>query len=151
MKSKIDLLSQRVHSVFVATTKLQLYPAQPAARFNIPRWRRFADSIREVLSVARLLVMDLLEISDEQGLLRKMRAAGMSDYDVVRIITDLVLAAGDTSAFSMEWLLYAVSQNPTVAERYREVRRDAKEKDEYLGHMVKETLRMYPVAPFLTR
>ncbi|KAG5871458.1 hypothetical protein JTB14_026910 [Gonioctena quinquepunctata] len=60
------------------------------------------------------------------------------------------VGAGDTTAYSMTWMLYLLSKNKHIQEDLRQqLQQD--EKPPILKNVVKESLRLYPVAPFLTR
>ncbi|XP_043717818.1 cytochrome P450 71AU50-like [Telopea speciosissima] len=76
------------------------------------------------------------------------------------IILDMILAAIDTSAVTIEWILSELLRNPKVMERLQEELRNkvgidrlVEEEDlvklEYLDMVVKETMRIHPVAPLL--
>lgn len=87
----------------------------------------------------------------------------MTVNELAKIVADLILAAGDTTAFSMEWLLYLVAKHPEVQSRLKAEPPEASLlpdqvdcqpsslQSAYLRNTVKEGLRLYPVAPFLTR
>lgn len=55
----------------------------------------------------------------DDGLLGKLKGQ-MTANELAKIVTDLVLAAGDTTAYSMEWLLYLVGKHPEVQRKLRE-------------------------------
>ncbi|XP_044266354.1 cytochrome P450 315a1, mitochondrial [Tribolium madens] len=145
LEPKVEKLAQVTHLVFQTSAKLALIPASFASKFKIPQWRRFVESVDNALTQANSLVDTLIEKKPQSsGLLPKLLNEKITLDDIKRIIVDLVLAAGDTTAVGMEWMLYLVAKNPQIQEKLRQ-------KPDYVKHVFKETLRLYPVAPFLTR
>lgn len=142
----LERLASVVREVFENTNKLYVVPSDWAAKLRIPRWKRFVRSVDDALSTSNelLRLMSSCE-SESDGLLRKMNSV-MDDETVKKIVVDLILAAGDTTAYSMEWILYSVSRNPHVQAELA-----ASTCSTLTKHVVRETLRLYPVAPFLTR
>ncbi|GMN56700.1 hypothetical protein TIFTF001_025811 [Ficus carica] len=76
------------------------------------------------------------------------------------ILWDMIVAASDTSAVAIEWTISELLRNPKVMKNLQNelenvVGRDriVEEKDldklEYLDMVLKESLRLHPVAPFL--
>ncbi|ERL87956.1 hypothetical protein D910_05344 [Dendroctonus ponderosae] len=117
LEDQIGLLASSVHSVFETSAKMALISSSLAAKWRLPRL------LKEFTDCANEICVDM------------------------KIVTDLILAAGDTTAFSMEWLLYLVAKHPEVQSRLRTEPTESP----YLKNTVKEALRLYPVAPFLTR
>lgn len=146
LEPEVEKLAQVTHLVFQTSAKLALIPASFASKFKIPRWRRFVQSVDTALSEANILVNTLEKnlTSESTGLLPKLLSEKISPDDIKRIIVDLVLAAGDTTAVAMEWMLYLISKNPDTQQKLRS-------NPDFVKYVFKETLRLYPVAPFLTR
>ncbi|TMW65593.1 hypothetical protein Poli38472_008235 [Pythium oligandrum] len=107
----------------------------------------------EVKSVVELFV----EQSSED-------AEGLRPEDLVEFILTFVLAARDTTAVTLSWMLYALSINPHVEEALRDelAQKIDVDKDTYLTteHVrsltfleatIKETLRLYPAVPYTMR
>ncbi|XP_077252931.1 cytochrome P450 71AU50-like [Tasmannia lanceolata] len=80
--------------------------------------------------------------------------------NIKAIIQDMLLAAMDTSACSIEWALSELLRNPRVMKKVQEelesvvgLERIVEESDlvnlEYLYMVVKESMRLHPVAPLL--
>ncbi|KAG5871459.1 hypothetical protein JTB14_026911 [Gonioctena quinquepunctata] len=84
------------------------------------------------------------------GLIAKMTKENIEKKDMNRIIVDLVLGAGDTTAYSMTWILYLLSKNKHIQEDLRQQLQEDEEPP-ILKNVVKLSLRLYPVAPFSTR
>ena len=71
----------------------------------------------------------------------------------------LVLAAVDTTSHTASWALHSLATNQDIQEKVREeiqqngdtVTPHTVKRLSYLGGFIKEVMRLYPVAPFLTR
>jgi ecdysteroid 2-hydroxylase len=148
IEPKIVNLAEIIHSVFQTTAKLSLIPVSFASKYKIPRWRRFVESVDNALASADSLVVQLIQVSgpESNGLLPKLLQEEIEIQDVKRIIVDLILAAGDTTAVAMEWILYLIGKNKKVQEKLR-----SQSQPDYVNYVIRESLRLYPVAPFLTR
>ncbi|XP_066258725.1 cytochrome P450 315a1, mitochondrial-like isoform X2 [Euwallacea similis] len=151
---KMTNLASKINRVFEDSAKLSLISAKFAAKYRIYRWRRFEASVTAALRSAADLV-DLLsqnQLQSDEGLIGKLRGK-MTQNELSKIVTDLILSAGDTTAYSMEWLLYLVGKHSDIQGKLR----GCLDKDRpptsspYLKNVIKESLRLYPVAPFLTR
>ena len=74
---------------------------------------------------------------------------------------DLLLAAVDTTSHTAAWALHCLGSSPDIQAAIREeielrtegglLTCDAVKRLPYLGGFIKEVMRLYPVAPFLTR
>lgn len=140
-------LATTVSSVFEASVDLQLLPAVLAEKLNLPPWRRFVRCVGDALDISTALVTQLLaERLSNHGLLARMLQENLQPPEIVKLVADLILAAGDTTAYTMEWLLYLIAKNPN---RQQQLRNTLQPVD--LKNCIRETLRLYPVAPFITR
>lgn len=68
----------------------------------------------------------------------------------------LLFAGQDTSAATLSWTLHLLSQHPKVQQKLADELYDSKGtqpfyKSNYLDAVVKESMRLYPVAPFVVR
>lgn len=91
----IQDLSKGVHDIFVESAKLSLLPVQIAYKLNLPVWKRFVNSVNNSFRVSNNL-LDRLKPMEDNGMLKLLKMAGIGDYDLNRIVIDLILAAGDT-------------------------------------------------------
>ncbi|KAG5892981.1 hypothetical protein JTB14_015025 [Gonioctena quinquepunctata] len=147
----VKKLASTIYLVFETTSKLQLIPAKLAEQYQIPYWRRFESSIKSALDSAHGLLDHITSNhKNTDGLIAKMMYENMEKKDMNRIIVDLILGAGDTTAYSMTWMLYLLAKNKHIQEDLRQ-QLQQEEKPTILKNVVKEALRLYPVAPFLTR
>jgi ecdysteroid 2-hydroxylase len=114
--------------------------------------------------------------SSPDGLLQKMKSQHLSDDIIVRIFSDLIIGAGDTVSFSllqgiflvkylyshslylqtvytMQWLLHSIARNQQLANALRESIQSHPNTMEspLVRGSLRETLRLYPVAPFIGR
>nr|UNY86271.1 CYP315a1 [Phyllotreta striolata] len=150
VNESIKQLSSIVHTIFENTCKLQLIPAKLAMKYNIKRWRNFEESVTESLRLANELLEAIREYQTDDGLLHKMDQANIDRANSIRIIVDSILSAGDTTAYTMAWLLYSIAKHRNVQNELRESL-ELDQQTPYLRYCVRETLRLHPVAPFLTR
>ncbi|CAH0557394.1 unnamed protein product [Brassicogethes aeneus] len=142
--------SKTVHLVFETSAKLSLIPARLAAKYRIPAWKRFEKSVDSALMIANELVTHLLDnYPHGDGLLHKMQQEEIKKSELIRIVCDLILAAGDTTAYSMQWILYLIAKNPVIQNNLRHNLQN--NSSTLQKNILKESLRLYPVAPFLTR
>nr|WCC58042.1 cytochrome P450 [Pharsalia antennata] len=142
----LDKLAENVQLVFQTTSKLMLLPANLAEKYNIPPWKRFERSVKTALESANEIVQILRnKFHSGDGLLSKMERETIATADINRIVEDLILGGGDTTTYTMEWMLYLISKNKEVQERLRQ------DDKTLTKNILRETLRLYPVAPFLTR
>ncbi|XP_077291167.1 cytochrome P450 315a1, mitochondrial-like [Arctopsyche grandis] len=85
------------------------------------------------------------------GFVRKLKKEGLNEMEISRICVDLVIAAGDTTSVTKQWMLYLLCKNPHVLDEYRSVLDDKEEEQKFSRGIVKETLRMYPIAALASR
>lgn len=133
-----------------------------------PGARRFRDAIGTLDALVDRMIADRRKNGfNRPDLLSKLLAARdeddgatMTDQQVRDEVLTLFFAGHETTAVSVLWSIYALSQHPAVAERVRaEV--DALggrtpsvadlAKLPYLKRVIKESLRLYPPAPLFDR
>ncbi|XP_033212668.1 cytochrome P450 315a1, mitochondrial-like [Belonocnema kinseyi] len=149
-----DDLAVFMYKIFKYSSRLNVISAKKAKDANFPWWNLFARNLDDVLKKVTD-VLALMTRLDSDGLLKNMIDAGIKNEDLVRIVADLIIAAGDTTTSSTQWALYLLSIHPAIQERFYKNVKDKKHKEALLDPLtigiLKETLRLYPTAPFLTR
>lgn len=98
MRPETEYLAQMLHQIFVYSTTLSMMPAKLAMRLRLPAWTKFVRTADAILVTVRNLVLKMI-VLDSDGLLRMMINEGIRDDDAVRIVTDFIIAAGDTVRF----------------------------------------------------
>ncbi|KAI5637274.1 cytochrome p450 domain-containing protein [Phthorimaea operculella] len=142
----LSRFSEEVKKIFQTTTKLYGLPVHWLQRLNTKQWREFKECVDLSLKLAHKIVEEMLSVQSEtNGLVRKLYSEGMSDALVQRIAADFVIAAGDTSTYTTLWTLHLLVKNEPMKDEVRS------KDDSYVRSVLKETMRLYPVAPFLTR
>jgi cytochrome P450 len=126
--------------------------------WSAPLWvptrenRRVLRSIRTMVASVRAILRDRARDPREHGdLLDTLLAApGFTQDEVIHEISAIVLAGHETTATTLTWMLYELSQRPELVER---LRRELGDRDPdladlprlpLLGRVVDETLRLYP-------
>lgn len=94
-RNEADKLAGILHKIFELSARLSVLPAKYAMKFRLPVWREFVKVADEALGMTRKLVPEMASLGGD-GLLYLMKQEGIQDEDLVRIVTDLILAAGDT-------------------------------------------------------
>lgn len=152
---EVEYLAHNIHKVFLETGNMSLISAKDAQEGQLPVWKRFITTVDASLNTARSLVLQMIPLStgESGGLLKGMIECGMSEEDIIKVVIDFIIAAGDTTALSLQWTLYLLAENPltqghVAAELTQET--DILQSALVRG-VVREALRLYPVAPFLTR
>ncbi|XP_059052296.1 cytochrome P450 315a1, mitochondrial [Achroia grisella] len=142
----LGLFSENVKKIFQNTTKLYGLPVALCQYFDLKIWKDFENSVNSSVAIAQKIVQEILNKHHKStGLVRKLTEENVPDEDIKRIVSDFVIAAGDTTAYTTLWILFLLSKND--AER-----NDIRGKDKtYIKNVIKESMRLYPVAPFLTR
>lgn len=146
----LEKLANTVSSIFECSVKLQLLSAVLAAKLHLPVWKRFVACVDDALNTSKQLVTTLLDEPASDGILSKMLEEELQHPEIVKLVADLILAAGDTTAYTMEWLLYLIAKNRHIQTQLRTTL-NVESQPILLKNCVKETLRLYPVAPFITR
>ncbi|KAK2581866.1 hypothetical protein KPH14_002329 [Odynerus spinipes] len=147
-------LARTLHKIFEYTAELSVLPAKLAKTLKLPAWNKFVKSADLALGIVRMLVPKMVHLGGD-GLLQRMMDEGIRDDDLVRIVTDFIIAAGDTTAFSTQWMLMLLGSNPKLQEKLFESVKDLSSekvlRDCLIKGIIKEALRLYPIAPFITR
>lgn len=142
-----------VQNVFEDTVPFMSFSPQLARKFNLKIWTKFENTVHRTLSIASQIIDYGIALDKCDGLLNDMLQLGMSHEMIKRIFIDLIVAAGDTTAFSTQWALYLLSRD---AQMQSQVRQEVYASiDQYetplIRGTVREALRMFPVATFVGR
>lgn len=162
-----ERLVENVATMFTETTKLQSIPVQLAHKFNLPPWRRYSEASFNMLELASELVSEHLEksksSSTNKGLVKDMlEISTLTEKDIVKSLVDLIIAAADTTSNALQWMFYLIAKHQEIQNKLYEEAEELLTKfgsnpDEIYGHanylraFLKESLRLYPTAPFIAR
>ncbi|XP_022901750.1 cytochrome P450 315a1, mitochondrial [Onthophagus taurus] len=151
IREDIEDLSKVVHLIFEKTCKFSIIPAKLASTLNLPQWTQFESTVTTALDNTKNLVEILVKdySKNSTGLLSKM----LTVFDMetlTKIVTDLIIASGDTTSHSMEFILYLIGKHQNVQNNLFKSLKSGPNPPILKG-IFKEGLRLYPVAPFLTR
>lgn len=125
----------------------------------LPRLRRYWpwNRLRRNRDVADALLLDeigrarsdpqLAERTDVLAML--VRSESMSDSELRDQLTTLLVAGHETTATGLAWTIERLVRNPDVLARARAAADEGD--DEYLDALVKESLRVRPVVPEVSR
>ncbi|XP_042509246.1 cytochrome P450 71AU50-like [Macadamia integrifolia] len=106
------------------------------------------------------VMLSLMVESKHMNIVEEEQHYMIDRTNIKAIILDMILAAADTSAITIEWALSELLRHPKVMERLQQELRNrvgidrlVEEEDlvklDYLDMVVKETMRLHPVAPLL--
>ncbi|XP_029052690.2 cytochrome P450 315a1, mitochondrial isoform X1 [Osmia bicornis bicornis] len=149
-----EKLAKTLYKIFEYSAKLSTMPAKLAMALRLPAWTKFAESADTAFEIVRILVPEMTRLGGN-GLFKKMLDEGIQEEDAICIVTDFILAAGDTTATTLQWILLLLCKYPDMQEQLFEHLKDLPEKellrDSLLKGVIKEALRLYPTAPFISR
>uniref|UniRef100_T1JAE9 Cytochrome P450 n=1 Tax=Strigamia maritima TaxID=126957 RepID=T1JAE9_STRMM len=166
---EIHTFVQSVQQIFIESAEMTTLPPRLAYYLNLNVWKRFQSAVTSALTISlvenkiREIVVKAETGEPVDGFLAKLLLEDqIEEEELVRIVTDLFLAAADTTSHSTQWALHLLAKHPKCQQRLRQEIDDVMPKDEeitldklcqlpYARAIVKEALRLYPVAPFLTR
>lgn len=160
-----------VQQIFNESAKMSMMSPRVAYKLGLPVWKRFVKAAGRALELARDYVEENVRNiasgtsagQSHQGILSQLLLGErISEEELVRIVTDLFLAAADTTSHATQWAFYLLAKNPERQERLLEevqsvvphnqhVDEDCLARLPYVKAVIREALRLYPVAPFLTR
>ncbi|XP_076160021.1 cytochrome P450 family protein sad isoform X1 [Ptiloglossa arizonensis] len=149
-----EKLAKTLHKIFEHSAKLAIMPAKVAMNLRLPVWAKFVACADTAFEIVRILVPEMIQLGGN-GLLRKMMDEGIREEDAICIVVDFILAAGDTTATTMQWILLLLCNHPERQEELFEHLKKLPPKEllgnSFLKCIIKETLRLYPIAPFISR
>ncbi|XP_049543071.1 cytochrome P450 315a1, mitochondrial [Anopheles darlingi] len=142
-----------VYEIFRCSSELMNVPPALADRMNLVPWQQFEQVVPKTIGLASSIIeFGMRHTELEDGLLHELH--GQIDEELLRrIFVDFIIAAGDTTSFATVWALYSLAANPDVQGA---VRRSIEEtagglSSAAVNGVVRETLRLYPIAPFVGR
>ncbi|XP_014231427.1 cytochrome P450 315a1, mitochondrial [Trichogramma pretiosum] len=155
VSSELGRLSRCLSGMFEHSVVLARLPATWAQRLGLPAWRGFVAKTDYSFETVERIVDEMARCPETDGLLRRMMDSGVRGEMLNRIVIDLIFAAGDTTAYAMQWLLLSLAANPEVQEELHELTRGLETREilaqPLLKGAIRESMRLYPIAPFLTR
>lgn len=161
MREKIDHFAEVVQKVFEDTVPLASISPKLARNMRLPIWKNFETSVTDTLNIAdEIIAFGLHQHQKHQqqsdGLLAEMDCLNMTTEMIRRIFIDLIIAAGDTTAFSTQWALFLLAKNPKYQEIIRnELMAGSSSSSRYdtplIRGTVREALRLFPVATLIGR
>lgn len=153
LQDLIDRFAQDVHLIFKYSAQMFIAPPKLLKLIKSKSWTQFVEVVNRTLELGNQITNYCLDKTDlHGGFLEKMQAAKMGREYINRIFVDLIIAAGDTTAFSTLWALFLLGQNKdTQAQLHNILSTDGNKESPLMKGIIKETLRMFPVAPFIGR
>ncbi|KAG4079752.1 hypothetical protein HA402_014883 [Bradysia odoriphaga] len=152
--SKINQLLPKfsgiVQDIFERTAPLMVIPPTFAQKYNLNIWSEFEKSVTSTLEIANEIVEVGLKMNGN-GLLKEMQSNNMSTETIKRIFVDLIIAAGDTTAYTTQWALFLLSSNNSEQSKIRAQLNSSNFETPLIRGTVKESLRLFPVATFIGR
>ena len=163
---KINELIKNVQTYFEVSADLQFVDALSACKNKTKDWIKFDDAMSNAFAIVSKLTNEcLLEYNkkttlngQDDSIALKLLETGFEIDEVRGLIHDLIIAAADTTSYTTLWFFHLLACNSNAQEKARtEVLALADNKRfrtvnlPFLGYCNDESMRMYPVAPFLTR
>ncbi|XP_014244304.1 cytochrome P450 315a1, mitochondrial [Cimex lectularius] len=141
---KLSELTEIFISIFETTSKLMVTPVDLVQKLGLPPWKKFEKAVMDSLESSRGIVKRMIVQQSPNGLLDKIMEE-ISNFDqIVAIVVDLLIAAGDTTAIANQWAIYLMAKNRIYQKKLLE-------NPELIRGVFRETLRLYPSAIFVTR
>ncbi|KAG7308546.1 hypothetical protein JYU34_005764 [Plutella xylostella] len=138
--------SDTVKGIFETTTALFGLPVNICQKLNLPVWKDFKECVDESLILAHKLINEMLDHRNQSdGLIKKLSDENITDENIIRIAADFVMAAGDTTSYTTLWTMHLLSTHREVTDEILHTN------GTYVKNVIRESMRLYPVAPFLTR
>lgn len=161
-------LVEHVTNMFNETSNFQLIPVRLAHKLNLGTWKRFEEATSGMLRIANLYAAEHFEkvsnnLDSSASLLADMLKleTQLTRDEILRSLVDLIIAAADTTSAALQWMLYLLAKHQDLQSRLFKEVSDAlaecstvdtfKESTPLLRAFIRESLRLYPTAPFLAR
>ncbi|KAH9376664.1 hypothetical protein HPB48_005875 [Haemaphysalis longicornis] len=157
-----------VQQIFNESANMSMISPRVAYRLRLPVWRRFVKAAGRALELGKQEIgvhgsaVSNLTQQPISILSQLLFNENMTETELIRIVTDLFLAAADTTSHATQWALYLLAKHPEQQERLlhsvrsvvpdgQPINEDSLARLPYVKAVIREALRLYPVAPFLTR
>ncbi|XP_065205188.1 cytochrome P450 315a1, mitochondrial [Planococcus citri] len=155
---RIHQLSDIVKDIFEYSVKLSMLPATLAMRLNLKIWNGFVNAVDQSVQITRELLHDAIQLYKEdindESILQFLLKRNLGTDLIERILVDFILAAGDTTAYTMLWTFYLLGRHKDVQDKLFVDIVESKGKNEQspaIRNVIKESMRLYPIAPFIAR
>lgn len=152
---QIEDFARIVQDVFEDTVPFMTTSPQRAHKFHFKSWRKFENSVTKSLQMANDIIDYGIKknIVGTDGLINDLKKLNVSLDMIKRLFIDLIIAAGDTTAFSTRWAMYLLATNETIQQTVRQEILENRQHTEtpLIRGTVREALRMFPVATFIGR
>lgn len=166
-----------VMNIFRGCLSFFYLPIGVSRALRTARWRRFTRYFETLFSVAEALVADRenalragstahSDATSDAGVVDRILAdKSLARDDVVASVVDIMGAAVDSTATSLQWAMYLFARNPHKQAILRDellrvlgtstsesaIGNEQLQQMPYLKACVKELLRLYPVIPLIGR
>ncbi|XP_058127981.1 cytochrome P450 315a1, mitochondrial [Anopheles ziemanni] len=148
----IQQFSHVVYEIFQHTSELMNIPPAIADKLNVQAWQQFEKVVPETIRLATEIIEFGIQYKNTNSGLLDIMSEKLEKSLMMRIFIDFIVAAGDTTAFATVWALHLLASNRDVQQQ---VRRDVQDSNSLectaIKGVVRETLRLFPVAPFIGR
>ena len=138
----LDSFIGHVHDMFDYSAMLQTLSAENEANNNSEIWQKFSTAAFGALKFLEDHFGNMENLEGVEDGLVKLLAENFNEDEVVKIANDLIIAAADTTSYTMLWTMYLMANH---GARYQSC-----DKINW-KNIFRESMRLYPVAPFLTR
>ena len=148
-----SLLVDHVRVVMETSAQLQVLDSNLEAENETELWHIFYGASESMLQMLENFVLRNPG-SSHQGLIGRLRHEGRFHLaEVARIVADLIVAAADTTSTTAQWVLHLLACNPDEQEKiFADLSNENSDSHSpRIRWCLKEAMRLYPVAPFLTR
>lgn len=145
--------------IFRTTASLMLVDIEEAVASNHCDWIKFCDHTSRLFSLFKHVIRSAG--NNLGGVAGQLLKNGMSRDEIEKIVADLMLGGMDTTAITTNWILYTLAYHQDVQDKIREEVLNVCGSDKSSCGMtselhlckglMKESMRLYPVAPFITR
>ena len=146
--------------LFRGTTLLMFNPQDHFERKS-EEWMMFIGHVNGILATLKQGIRAAYKDKIEHGVSAELLRLGTPIEDVEKIVCDFLLGGVDTTSTSIMWVLHELGENPDIQDRIRAELKavcgdkpctgDVLEKMPLLKGLFRETSRLYPAVPFLSR